>query len=261
MGFLQPRTERLVSGKKGVAGDLVREIEREQLRGLQIEPVGIEFLAGPEGFDRLVDARLAEKDRPQNPVSRKKSGIDFDRAPQGGFRLLEPPELPQDVGQDDIRFRALELELYGPPNAALGFCQSPAPEKQIPQIVVRLGVCGIERQRRLERPDRAVDVAEGRKPHPKVEMSSRVSGCAVRRLAIMLARLPRVAAAIGPVSFGDQPVSPLRRIRRGVRLTTREEEILEQSPQHDRNGWRSAARSCHPGTDFSGSSILAGLSP
>src|SRR5712692_9740358 len=82
MGFLQPRTERLVSGKKGVAGDLVREIEREQLRGLQIEPVGIEFLAGPEGFDRLVDARLAEKDRPQNPVSRKKSGIDFDRAPQ-----------------------------------------------------------------------------------------------------------------------------------------------------------------------------------
>src|SRR5712692_8005167 len=65
-------------------------------------------------------------------------------------------------------------------------------------------------------------------------MSSRVSGCAVHRLAIVLARLPHIAAAIGPVSFGDQPVGPLRRVRGGVRLTTREQEILEQSPQHDR---------------------------
>src|SRR5260370_15931691 len=134
MGFFQPRAEGLVCGKKGVAGDLFREIEREQLGGLQIEPAGIEFLAGPEDFHRLVDARLAEEDRPQNPVSRKKSRIDLDRAPQRGFRLLEPPALPQGVGQDDIRFRALELELYRPPNAALGFVQSPASEKQIPQV-------------------------------------------------------------------------------------------------------------------------------
>src|SRR6266571_6468341 len=67
-------------------------------------------------------------------------------------------------------------------------------------------------------------------------MSGGVSGCAVHRLAVVLARLPRIATAIGPVSFGDQPVGPLRRIRGGARLTPREEEILEQSPQHDRNG-------------------------
>src|SRR6266568_2822819 len=116
MGFFQPRTERLVFGKKGVAGDLSREIERKQLRGLQIEPVGIKLLAGPEDFHRLVDARLAEKDRPQIPES----------------------------------------------------------------------------------PDRAVDVAEGRKPHPKVEMSGGVSGCAVHRLAGVLLCPPRMPIVIAP---------------------------------------------------------------
>src|SRR6266568_5708149 len=73
-------------------------------------------------------------------------------------------------------------------------------------------------------------------------MSGGVSGRAVHRLAVVLARLPRIATAIGPVSFGDQPVGPLRRIRGGARPTPREEEILEQSPQHDRTAALLAAR-------------------
>src|SRR6266702_8529308 len=112
MGFFQPLTERLVSGKKGVAGDLSREIERKQLRGLQIESVGIKLLAGPEDFHRLVNARLAEKNQPQIPVSRKKSGINLDCVPQRRFRVGQSAQLPQDLGQDDIRFRDFELELY-----------------------------------------------------------------------------------------------------------------------------------------------------
>src|SRR5712691_13314756 len=93
-------------------------------------------------------------------------------------------------------------------------------------------------------------------------MSGGVPGGAVRRLAIVLAPLPLLAAATFPVSFADQPVAPLRRIRGGARLTPREEEIFEQSPQHDRNGWRfSRPGAGYPRADFSGSRISPALSP
>src|SRR5882672_490146 len=238
--FLEALAERLVPGEERVAGKLLRAGERKQLRGLQVELFRSEFSGGREAFESLSYFRLAAEHASQCFVRGQEAGIDLDRASQGGFRFGKSLRLPQDdpvvVQRPDVVRALLER---GPQRRRRGFGVSPqiedigqgkvglrelgsgaqceanqlfgAPgvatlEKQVAEVVVRVGVRGLDREGRFEGLDRAAGIARGFEPDAEIEMSSGVAWRRGDGLAVPLARLPQPSRILRPIALGDQRV-------------------------------------------------------
>src|SRR6266581_2377326 len=170
-------------------------------------------------------------------------GIDAEEASQRGFRFRGPAELLQnqrivvqrpgvvrtlperkfqlgrgggelalsviDIGQHDTRLGKLGLALQRGAQQPFGARELPARIEQVAEIVVRKRVLGIERERRFVGLERAPSVADGLERYAEIEVRLRVSGGSPHRLAILLARLLRIARAFRADALGYHQVGGL----------------------------------------------------
>jgi len=87
---------------------------------------------------------------------------------QGGYRGGEVSLQIVDVGQDDACLWELGLALQGGTKQSLRARQLSARVEQLGEVIVRVGVCGIARERRLIRPERFIGVADSLETYAQV---------------------------------------------------------------------------------------------
>src|SRR5215471_11203134 len=88
--FLELLAEGLVAREKRLGGDILHEVEREKLGGLEVEFVGRELARRRVAVERFADSRLAAKNDGDELVRWDVLGVDRDRLPQGDLGFGEP---------------------------------------------------------------------------------------------------------------------------------------------------------------------------
>ncbi len=90
MELLQALTVVHVAGEQVVDRDVVLAVQRKHFRRLEIESIGAMFASFAESIQRVLDPALGNQDGPQHLVGSHVGPVDFNRAPENGFRFRLP---------------------------------------------------------------------------------------------------------------------------------------------------------------------------